>query len=115
MLSDNSLIVTGLIVAVIGIAALFAILLTTELPLSDITVIDGARDGETVRVTGIVDSVRHSKNTSVTILTVRQEVKKTAVVFSEVNLTKGALVELEGTVDEYEGTAELVVTKVTVK
>ncbi len=99
----------ALILAFLGLAALYALLLTTSLPLEDVSVIDASREGSSVRVAGTVTSTRLVGNGTVTLLTVTAPVSRTAVVFAPVNVTVGERVVLEGRVQEYRGSPELVV------
>jgi DNA/RNA endonuclease YhcR with UshA esterase domain len=113
MLSDKALIILSLSLTLLGTLALYLILLTSELPVSDLTVVDKAHEAETVRVTGTVEAVRHGKNSTVTILTLSEQVQRTAVAFDTLNFTPGQKVEIEGQVQMYEGEPELLVRKAT--
>ncbi|MFH0978878.1 MAG: hypothetical protein V1837_06290 [Candidatus Woesearchaeota archaeon] len=109
MLSDKHLIIVALTLALLGTGVLYILLLTTELPISDLTLVDKSHETETVRVVGRIESVRHGKNSTVTILTISQQVERTAIIFDEINVTKGQVIDTEGEVQMYEGEPELII------
>ncbi len=109
MLTERLLLVVSLVVSLLGLVALFALLLLVELPVADLSEVDdrAARDSATVRVQARVVAVRQSGN--VTILTLAEAVERKAVVFAAVNVTPGLTVDVTGTVKRYRGVPELVV------
>ncbi len=113
MLSERLLLRVGLGCAVLGIVALYVVLLFAELPVQDLSVVAVGHQDETVRVVATVTGVRHAGNGTVTLLTLSEPVTRTAVVFDAVNLSEGEKVDVEGTVQLYEGSPELVVSKLT--
>ena len=113
MLSERLLLWLGVGCAVLGILALYVVLLFAELPVNDLSVVSGAHQDETVRVVATVSAVRPAGNGTVTILSLSEPVTRTAVVFDAVNLTPGEKVDVEGQVQLYEGSPELVVSRLT--
>ncbi len=113
MLSERTLIRVSLAASILGILALYLILLTAELPVAQLTAVDAqaARTEATVRVRARIMSVRHAANGTVTLLTLAEEVERPAVVFAALNLTPGTEVDVEGTVQLYRDEPELVVTR----
>jgi len=109
MLSERVLIALGLSVSLVGILALCLILWLSELPVAQLTVVAAAKDGEMVRVTGLVERVRHIKNDSITLLTVSEKVTRNAIVFDAVNVSEGMTLDMEGEIQLYDGEPELVV------
>ncbi len=114
MLNDRTLLIASVTVSLAGIGALAILLATSELPLEGLATVDASREGESVRVRATVTSVRHAKNASVTILTLSETLERKAVVFDVVNVTKGAVVDVIGDVQEYQGEPELVIRKLVV-
>jgi len=112
MLSERSLITLGLLVSLAGIIALYLLLLSSSLPLQDLSVVDEAHVGSAVRVAGVVTSVRRVKN--VTILTIAAPVERAAVIFDLVNISEQDHVDVEGRVQDYQGAPELVVDRLEV-
>ena len=68
--------------------------------------LDNAELGDTVKVIGVVNSVRNSGNT--TFLSITKEEYVDIVVFKALNLTEGQYIEVIGEVDEYEGEREMI-------
>ena len=114
MLNDTVLLVVSVTVSLVGIGALAVLLATAELPLEDVTAVDAGREGESVRIHATVSRVSHGKNSSVTILTLNENVERTGVVFDVVNVTKGDEVDVIGTIQMYNDEPELVIRKIVV-
>ena len=111
MLSDSVLLRIAVGVSLVGLFALVLVLRFAELPVQDLNVVakEAAQADARVRVRAEVVSVRHGANGTVTILRLAERVERSAVVFENLSLSPGTIVEIEGDVQEYQGAYELIV------
>ena len=97
----------ALICAIIGTVVLVVLSESVEVTEANI---DDLKEGDDDKVSGVIKSISNRGNATFLEIETVQVVK--AVAFDPVNVSKGARVELIGTVQEYEGSNELIVQKI---
>lgn len=115
-MQESALLRMAIIVAVIGLIALFAISATTELDITNTYDIDRGLVNKDVRVIGKIISVKELDKTL--LLEVSQQKPVTVVVFKDGksrNFSAGDEVDISGQVKDYRGRLEIVAEKVNVK
>jgi len=114
---ERSLFKISLIGGIVGVVILYLVASELALDKSLISKIDGVPEGNEVLVQGVVERVTNTEK--VAFLEVAQEEVKsvTVVLFkdSDIELSAGDVVEIEGTVEDYEGKKEIIGNKVEVK
>ncbi|MBW2963301.1 OB-fold nucleic acid binding domain-containing protein [Candidatus Woesearchaeota archaeon] len=116
-MKERNLFKISLIGSILGIVILWLVSSQIELSESMISKIDSVPEGDEVLVKGVVTKVTDTEK--VVFLDVSQEEIKsvTVVLFKDgdVSLAAGDYVEIEGTVEDYEGKREIIGNKVEVK
>lgn len=112
-MNDRQLLKLSLIISLIGTFILLIMLEYQEIPIYKTTDISKSQIDTRVRVHGKVDSIRETPG--LYIINLKDEKGKiTAVVFKEeqINLTKNSNVEIEGKVQEYKNSLEIIVDRI---
>jgi len=116
-MKERNLFKISLIGSILGIVILWLVASQIELSESMISRIDDVPEGDEVLVKGVVTRVTNTEK--VVFLDVSQEEIKsvTVVLFKDedVSLMVGDYVEIEGTVEDYQGEREIIGNKVEVK
>lgn len=112
-MNESLLLKAALITAVLGIIALIVIIKTTDIQEININQAKASEEGETIKITGIVERVTSKEGFS--IISIKKEEAISIVLFDNINLTKGQRVEITGKTQDYKGTKELVADKIVIK
>ena len=113
-MKEKTLLKIALIFSLLGVAALF--LLSEEIELEEKTLdkMTSADIGNIVKIKGVVTQVTDTNKTA--FLKISQPQDITVILFkdSEIKLETGDYVEIEGSVEEYEGKLEIIGSQVKV-
>jgi hypothetical protein len=109
-MDESVMLKVALIVAVIGIAAIILITKFSGIQEINIGEAKGMGEGETVRISGVIQRVSAQEGFS--IITLRKEEEISVVLFDSINLSKGQKVEVIGKTKDYNGEKELVADKI---
>jgi DNA/RNA endonuclease YhcR with UshA esterase domain len=112
-MDESLLLKAALVTAILGIIALIVIIKTTDIQEININQAKASEEGETIRITGIVERVTSKEGFS--IISIKKEEEISIVLFDSINLSKGQRVEITGKTQDYKGTKELVADKIMVK
>ena len=112
-MNESLLLKAALVTAILGIIALIVIIKTTDIQEININQAKASEEGETIRITGIVERVTSKEGFS--IISIKKEEEISVVLFDSINLSKGQRVEITGKTQDYKGTKELVADKIMVK
>jgi DNA/RNA endonuclease YhcR with UshA esterase domain len=112
-MNESLLLKAALVTAILGIIALIVIIKTTDIQEININQAKASEEGETIRITGIVERVTSKEGFS--IISIKKEEEISIVLFDSINLSKGQRVEITGKTQDYKGTKELVADKIMVK
>lgn len=113
LMDESLLLKAALVTAILGIIALIVIIKTTDIQEININQAKASEEGETIRITGIVERVTSKEGFS--IISIKKEEEISVVLFDSINLSKGQRVEITGKTQDYKGTKELVADKIMVK
>lgn len=111
LMHDNWLIAIALSVSATGIIVLLVLLVLLEPGEIGIAEVPGQIDGAALAVRGTVDSVSHRGD--LTVLEISQSCTIDAVVFERVEIAEGICIRAIGKKGTYEGTPQLVVSRIT--
>jgi hypothetical protein len=112
-MDESAMLKIALIVAIIGLAAITLITKLSGIEEINIGEAKQADEGETVRITGVIQRVSAQEGFS--IITLRKEEEISVVLFDSINLSKGQKVEILGKTKDYNGAKELVADKIILK
>ncbi len=98
----------SLITSIIGICSLFVIFLFSDVEQVEALDIIYQEDNSVVKIKGFVSDISVRKN--ITFLKI--DMPFNAIVFDNVNFSKGDLLELSGSITEYKDEKELIVDKI---
>ena len=117
-MKEKTLFKIALVCSVIGLAVLFFVSDNISIDSVDVSSLDSTDIGHEVKVIGSVSKV--SSTDKVVFLTVgQQKVEDVSVVLfkdsSDILIKKGDVVELVGTVDDYEGSINIIANAVKVR
>ncbi len=108
-MKESTLFKFALAVSLIGILALLIIVENIEVPLIKISSVDNSKEEDIIKIKGNIEGIKETPG--LYILKVKDESETIdVIVFKEngLNFTKNSLVEIEGTIQEYQGKKELV-------
>ena len=112
-MKESTLFKFALAVSLIGILALLIIVEKIDLPLTNINSAKDTKDENLIKVKGTIEDIKETPG--LFILNVKDETGNiNVIVFKENNLnfTKNSLVEIEGTVQEYQGKNEVIAKRI---
>lgn len=116
-MKERNLFKISLVGSILGIVILWLAASQIELSESMISQIDGVPEGDEVLVKGVVTKVTDTEKVAFLDIS-QEEIKSVTVVLfkdEDVDLAEGDYVEIEGTVEDYEGEREIIANKVEVK
>ena len=114
-MKESTLYKTSLLILLLGLGFLF--LYSQEFDLKVVETIDSQSLDQTVKLKGVVQSLRVSDK-ALFLKVTGERIETTEVIFfpqEEVFLQEGDTVEIIGTVDQYRGKKEVIASKVTLK
>lgn len=114
-MEEKTLLKVSLIIGLVGILVLYFI--SSEIDLETITWTEGIEEEENIKIAGVVGRVSEGENVVfLEILNKRVENVK-VVLFKEggIVLSEGDYVEIQGTVEEWEGEKEIIGNKIVKK
>ncbi len=112
-MKESTLFKLALAVSLIGILALLVIVEKTEIPLIKINSIENNNEEGIIKIKGTIESIKETPG--LYILKVKDETQSIdVIVFKEdkLNFTRGNLIEIEGTIQEYQGKNEVIAKRV---
>jgi len=113
-MKEKTLLKIALICSLLGIVVLFTISDNLSIEESDISKINHAEIGETVKITGRIEKM--SDTDKLMFLEVGQEKIETVPVLlfkdSDIALKQGDYVEILGTIEDYEGEREIIANRI---
>jgi|TARA_B100002003_G_C14140321_1_gene548341 DNA/RNA endonuclease YhcR with UshA esterase domain len=113
VMKEKTLLRLALGFSLFGILVLYLVSGLVSVDEGVISKIDGTSIGNDIRLNAVVSSVE-SRGT-VTLIKVVQLEDMDVVVFGNVSLNKGDYIEITGTIDEYEGSSQLLADKIVLK
>lgn len=105
-MKEKTLFKLSLIIIIIGLIILFFVSENIEIDEKAISKINAENLDEHVKLTGKITNIYQTDK--VTILELEKPESITVVIFEKMNLNKDDLVEIIGTVEEYEGKMEVI-------
>ncbi len=106
-LTDKNLLLLSLFVSVLGVLVLIGLLLSYEEEFANIEDMVSLEEGSEVAIQARVASV--TSTSSMTRLTLVQKCSVDAIIFADVNKSKGDEVILEGEIDDYGDSRNIIV------
>ena len=116
-MQEKALTKIALITTLLGLVGLFVLSTSTEVPVSTADSLAEEADGKTVKIRGVIIESRDLEK--VAFLTVAEEKMETTtvVLFKDhpLDLSEGAYVEIEGTLETYKGEKEIIANKIEIR
>ncbi|RJQ15550.1 hypothetical protein C4573_05315 [Candidatus Woesearchaeota archaeon] len=111
-MEDKTLLTIALIISSLGIVFLFFIVQFSSLESISLDNIETVDEDTTIKIVGTVERISAKENA--TFLDISQKTTITAVIFENVSVQKGNLVEITGKLSEYKGEKEIIVDVLTI-
>lgn len=104
---------TALVTSIIGLGFLVIILTTTGLQEVDISEAKELEEDATVKITGKVQRVTNKDDFAIINLVREEEIP--VIIFENINVSKGQVIEITGKTQEYRNKKEIVAEKIVIK